>query len=201
MKTGGVDHSNADRLPISISVLQRIATGEKAAVRECIETFGPLVWSMARRMSRTPADAEDATQDIFIDIWRSAGSFDGTLGTERVFIATIARRRLVDRLRGKRVHRATVPLETLDFLPETAVACTAEASFDVEQAALALKGLQPSHREVLELALAEGLTHAEIAAKLNMPLGSVKSNIRRGLMRVRELVNVSVMQSRVRSDV
>ena len=57
---------------MSPSVLQRIASGDPAAVRECIDQYGPLVWSIARRLSRTPADAEDATQEIFLDIWRSA---------------------------------------------------------------------------------------------------------------------------------
>src|SRR5580700_4844427 len=84
---------------MSSSVLQRIARGDAAAVRECIEQYGALVWSLARRLSRTPADAEDATQDIFLDIWRSAGRFDESQGSDKVFIAMIARRRLIDRLR------------------------------------------------------------------------------------------------------
>ncbi|MDP9065324.1 MAG: RNA polymerase subunit sigma-24, partial [Pseudomonadota bacterium] len=70
---------------MSLSVLQRMATGESAAVRECIDEYGALVWSIARRLSRTPADAEDATQEIFLDIWRSAGRFDATQGSDKVF--------------------------------------------------------------------------------------------------------------------
>lgn len=152
-------------------------------------------------MSRTPEDAEDATQEIFVDIWRSAGRFDGTLGGDQVFVATIARRRLIDRLRRKSSQQATVSLETLDFLPETEVIGAAESSFDVEQASRALAELQASHREVLELALVEGLTHSEIAAKLHMPLGTVKSYARRGLVRLREIITASVIQTKVRSDV
>ncbi len=182
------------------SVLQRIAGGDQSAVRECIEIFGPLVWGMARRMSRTPADAEDATQEIFIEIWRSASRFSAALGTDRVFIATIARRRLIDRLRGKSSQRSTVSLETLDFLPEHEVSGAAESSYDVEQASRALNQLQSSHRVVLELALVEGLSHSEIAARLHLPLGTVKSYIRRGLVRVRELINISVVQVGARSD-
>ncbi len=81
------------------SVLQRIAAGDSTAVRECIDRFGALVWSLARRLSRTAADAEDATQEIFLDIWRSAARFDASQGSEKVFVAMIARRRLIDRLR------------------------------------------------------------------------------------------------------
>src|SRR5580700_12012752 len=84
---------------MSTSVLQRIASGDSAAVRDCIEQYGALVWSLARRLTRTPSDAEDATQEIFLDIWRSAGRFDAKQGSDRVFIAMIARRRLIDRLR------------------------------------------------------------------------------------------------------
>ena len=72
-------------------MLQRIASGDSAAVRECIDQYGPLVWSIARRLSRTPSDAEDATQEIFLDIWRSAGRYDASQGSDKVFIAMIAR--------------------------------------------------------------------------------------------------------------
>jgi RNA polymerase sigma-70 factor, ECF subfamily len=200
MKTPGAGHPSLDALKPDGSVLRRIAAGDQSAIHECIALFGPLVWGMARRMSRTSADAEDATQEIFIDIWRSASRFNAALGSDQVFIATIARRRLIDRLRGKSVQRATVSLETLDFLPDTEVTGAAESSYDVEQASRALSELQPSHREVLELALLEGLSHSEIAARLQMPLGTVKSYIYRGLVRVRELINVSVVQTKVRSD-
>ena len=77
---------------MSSSVLQRIASGDSAAVRECIDQYGPLVWSIARRLSRTPADAEDAAQEVFLDIWRSASRFDASQGSDKVFIAMIARR-------------------------------------------------------------------------------------------------------------
>ena len=91
---------------MSPSVLQRIASGDPAAVRECIDQYGPLVWSLARRLSRTASDPEDATQEIFLDIWRSAGRFDASQGSDKVFIAMIARRRLIDRLREKKCGAA-----------------------------------------------------------------------------------------------
>lgn len=74
------------------SLLQRIAGGDSAAVSECITKYGALVWSLARRLSRTASDAEDATQEIFLDIWRSAGRFDPSQGSDQIFIAMIARR-------------------------------------------------------------------------------------------------------------
>ena len=83
-----------------MTLLQRIAKGDASAVQECMETYGNLVWSLARRYSESAADAEDATQEIFLDIWKSAGRFDPERGKETTFIATIARRRLIDRVRA-----------------------------------------------------------------------------------------------------
>jgi len=175
---------------MSPSVLQRIASGEQAALSECIAEYGALVWSLARRLTRTPADAEDATQEIFLDIWRSAGRFDAARGSDKVFIATIARRRLIDRLRKT---TAEPPMDSVDVLESVAWSdpgTDSETSHEAAQAARALMELRPEQRQVLELGLLHGLTQSEIAARLGMPLGTVKSFMRRGLIRVREFMNV-----------
>ena len=132
------------------------------------------------------SDAEDATQEIFLDIWRSAGRFDASQGSDKVFIAMIARRRLIDRLRKK---SAEPPMESTDVLESVAWSdpgTSCEISLEAEQAARALAALRPEHRQVLELGLLHGLSQSEIAARLGLPLGTVKSFMRRGLMRVRE---------------
>lgn len=175
---------------ISSSVLQRIASGEPAAVRECIDEYGALVWSLARRLSRTPADAEDATQEIFLDIWRSASRFDATQGTDKVFIAMIARRRLIDRLRKTTSEPSMDPVEVLESVAWSDPGTASETSLEAEQAARALQELRPEQRQVLELGLLHGLSQSEIAARLGMPLGTVKSFMRRGLIKVREFLNV-----------
>src|SRR6476646_5693685 len=82
------------------SLLARVAAGDPAAVRACLAQFGGLVWSIARRFE--PSDAEDAVQEIFLDVWRSAGSYNPALGSEATFVATITRRRLIDRQRTRR---------------------------------------------------------------------------------------------------
>jgi RNA polymerase sigma-70 factor (ECF subfamily) len=171
-------------------MLQRIAAGDAAAVRECMDQYGGLIWSIARRLSRTPADAEDATQEIFLDIWRSASRFDASQGSDKVFIAMIARRRLIDRLRKSSAEPPMDPMEALDSVAWTENSVTSEASMEAEQAARALAGLRPEQRQVLELGLLHGLSQSEIAARLNMPLGTVKSFMRRGLIKVRELMNI-----------
>src|SRR5512133_2795665 len=89
---------------MSESILDRVARGDQKAVRQCIDEFGGLVWAIARRMTRSRADAEDAVQEIFIDVWRSAARFDAAQGSEKVFVTTIARRRLIDRIRRGRMN-------------------------------------------------------------------------------------------------
>jgi RNA polymerase sigma-70 factor, ECF subfamily len=171
-------------------MLQRIAAGDTAAVRECIDQYGALIWSIARRLSRTPADAEDATQEIFLDIWRSAARFDASQGSDKVFIAMIARRRLIDRLRKTSAEPPMDPIEVLDNLPSSETSTSSEASMEAEQATRALAALRPEQRQVLELGLLQGLSQSEIAERLKMPLGTVKSFMRRGLIKVREFMNI-----------
>jgi RNA polymerase sigma-70 factor, ECF subfamily len=175
---------------MSPTVLQRIASGDAGAVRECMEQYGALVWSLARRMSRTTTDAEDATQEIFLDIWRSAARYDASQGSDKVFIATIARRRLIDRLRKRSAEPPMDPAEILDNMAGAESSGLPETSTEAGQAARALAELKPEQRRVLELGLMHGLTQSEIAAHLGMPLGTVKSLMRRGLLRVREFMNV-----------
>lgn len=157
---------------------------------ECIAEYGALVWSLARRLSRTPADAEDATQEIFLDIWRSAARFDAAQGSDKVFIAMIARRRLIDRLRKITSEPAMDPVDVLETVTWSDPGTASETSVEAEQAARALQELRPEQREVLELGLLHGLSQSEIAARLGIPLGTVKSFMRRGLIRVREYLNI-----------
>jgi RNA polymerase sigma-70 factor (ECF subfamily) len=172
------------------TVLQRIASGDSAAVRECIDEYGALVWSLARRLSRTPSDAEDATQEIFLDIWRSAGRFDASLGSAKVFIATIARRRLIDRLRKATGEPPMDRDEVLETVAWPDSATVSETASEAERAVRAIAELKPDQRQVLELGLLHGLSQSEISARLGMPLGSVKSFMRRGLIKVREYMNI-----------
>jgi RNA polymerase sigma-70 factor (ECF subfamily) len=172
------------------SVLQRIAGGDGSAVRECIDQYGGLVWSLARRLTRTAADAEDAVQEIFVDIWRSAGRFDASLGSDKVFIAMIARRRLIDRLRKTTAEPRMEPEEALESVAWADPGGLPEDSIDAAQAARALSELRPEQRQVLELGLMHGMSQSEIAARLGMPLGTVKSFMRRGLIKVREYLNI-----------
>lgn len=152
-------------------------------MRHCIERFGPLVWSLARRWSPSAADAEDAVQEIFLDVWKSAGRFEASRASEATFIAVIARRRLIDR-RRRQAHRAEVATE--DASVEVADDRRIESSAEVSLAARAVAELKPEQQKVVVMAIQHGLSHVEISEATGIPLGTVKSHARRGLKSIRD---------------
>lgn len=170
------------------SLLQRIARGEAQAVQQCIDEHGPLVWSLARRLCPSSADTEDVVQEIFITLWKSADQYDPALGTESTWVTTVARRKLIDLRR--RIARRGPTSEVSEELASSArdQGELAAESDDAARAKKALGELRPEQRSVLELAIVHGLTYEQVAAKLALPLGTVKTHARRGLMRVRELL-------------
>jgi RNA polymerase sigma-70 factor, ECF subfamily len=167
-------------------VLLAVARGDRESVSRCIEQYSPLIWTMARGMSMSAADAEDAVQEIFLDLWRYAKRFDPALGSEKVFVSVLARRRLIDRARHMQ-RRLSVerPLEAGHF---SALASSSSAERDVEiaEARRILAQLPTPHQEAISLSLLEGLSHGEIATHLGWPLGTVKTVIRRGILRLKE---------------
>jgi RNA polymerase sigma-70 factor (ECF subfamily) len=172
------------------SILERVARGDQKAVRQCIDEFGGLVWAIARRMTRSRADAEDAVQDIFIDVWRSAARYDASQGSEKVFVTTIARRRLIDRIRRGRMNAMMDGEEALEDLRFAEKGNEGEILAEAERAAQVVARLRPDQRKVLRMGLLEGLTHSEIATATGMPLGTVKTQMRRGLIQVRQWMKI-----------
>jgi len=177
---------------VESSLLARASHGEDSAVRECLSRFGPIVWGLARRMSPTRADAEDAVQEIFLDLWEHGGRYDTLRGTEEAFVAVVARRRLIDRRRKVQRRPVTDSFDAApggrEVLQEGSHDGGIETSAEAAMAARAMNGLRPEQREVLRLSVAEGLTHEEIAEHTGMPVGTVKAHARRGLIRIRKLL-------------
>ena len=160
-----------------------------AAMQECIDQYGGLVWSLARRLSVDPAEAEDGVQDVFIELWKHAERFDPNVASETTFVAMIARRRLIDRQRSRTARQSHV--RTASELPEPASPPedpAPERSDEAGRAAEAMRQLSPDQQRVLTLAIQYGLTHQQIAAHTSLPLGTVKTHARRGLMKVREIL-------------
>lgn len=169
------------------SLLQRVATGNTRAVAECIDQYGGLVWSLARRLLIRPTDAEDAVQEVFIELWKTAHLFDPSIGSETTFVAMIARRRLIDRRRreSRRLEGDAVPIDEVP-IPTAVEPIEYELQDEAARAARALGVLKPEQRSVLQLAVCEGWSHQLIAERLGLPLGTVKTHVRRGLARIRE---------------
>ena len=180
-KIGPINESN----DLTKTLLQRIAEGDSSAVQECIKTYGNLIWSMARRWCADEGEAEDMVQEIFIEIWKNASRFKPETASEKTFIAMIAKRRLIDRLR-RRQARPETALSAEIMENQADVSYNPDQSVDAARATEIMKSLNPEQKRVLELSLHLGLSHGEIARVTNLALGTVKSHIRRGLAVVRE---------------
>lgn len=169
------------------TILPRIAAGESSAVNDCLEAYGGLVWSIVRKYCGQKQEAEDVTQEIFIEIWQKVERFDPAKGSEANFVAMIARRRTIDRLRKKSAS-ATEEVIELDRLTSDSpnVATNIELAEEASQAEQCLEKLHDDEQSVIRLAICDGLSHSRIAARLTMSLGTVKSHARRGLIKLRD---------------
>jgi RNA polymerase sigma-70 factor (ECF subfamily) len=172
--------------PVSAAILERIAAGDRAAVKECLDAYGDLVWSLARRFLKSQADAEDAVQDIFIDVWSHAQRYDPAKASETTFVATIARRRLIDRLRKQGRRPSEVDIDNVVLPTEDQPSDQPETGVETAIVARALATLRPEQQQAITLSVIEGYSHSDVAEKLQLPLGTVKTHIRRGLIRIRE---------------
>ena len=167
------------------SILPLVAAGNRDAMERCLERYENLVWSAARRYLGASAEAEDIVQEIFIELWQKAGRYDPTRASESTFVMLIARRRLLDERRRQSRQPAVAPLERAEERESQPEAGSA-LDDDARQVLGALQGLPAEQQRLLKMSLGEGLTHAEISAQTAVPLGTVKTLLRRGLLRLRE---------------
>ena len=141
-------------------------------------------------MLRNSEDAEDAVQEIFLDVWRNAGRFDPSQASETTYIAMIARRRLIDRIRHVQRRISADSLDDILAEPSVRSDRTVQTNLEARDAAKAMDQLRPEQRQVLQLSIVHGLSHQEISDTTGMPLGTVKTHARRGLIQVRELLGL-----------
>jgi RNA polymerase sigma factor (sigma-70 family) len=170
-------------------LLPLIAAGEKSAVDRFIERYGGLIWTLTKKMTRSSHDAEDLVQEIFIELWKNAAHFRPERGSEISFISIIARRRLLDRLRKTSAQAQVHNLheESLVEVPERQPD-SLEVADEIAKVRNCMEQLSPNAQGVLKLILQDGLSHQEVSISLSLPLGSVKSFARRGLLSLRECV-------------
>ncbi|MEM9413060.1 MAG: sigma-70 family RNA polymerase sigma factor [Planctomycetota bacterium] len=172
-------------LPVEENILPRIADGESSAVADCLHRYGGLVWSLARRFSPDEQSAEDAVQDVFIQLWKNANRFDASIAAEKTFVAMITRRRLIDISRRKSWPSSS----QFDFdkvgAREKSASDQAELSDEAAKAAQLLSDLPDDQQKVIRLSIYDGLSHSKIAELTGISLGTVKTHIRRGLLKLR----------------
>lgn len=180
------------------SLLQRIAVGDRTAVDDCIDQYGGLIWSIGKRYLCDNADLEDATQEVFIELWQQAGRFDPKLGTEVSFVALIARRRMTDRLRRSTSATNSLMVQSIDddLMDQASDSKLSQVDAmvwgeEIRQTANCLAKLDSVRRKILVLHLRDGQSHRRIADLLQLPLGTIKSHARRGLLQVQRCVGLA----------
>ncbi len=175
--------------PADQFTLERIARGDGDALAELYDRHARLIYSLALRILRDQADAEDVVQEVFSQAWRQAARYSAGRGNLVAWLLTMARSRAIDRLRARRVRPSSSTSEQVlaamkDEAPS--VEMRLEWAGRAAQVRQALDALPLLQRMAIELAFYEGLTHAEIAERLEQPLGTVKTRIRQGLLKLRD---------------
>jgi RNA polymerase sigma-70 factor, ECF subfamily len=174
------------------SCLRRIASGDQAAAARLYDRHARALYSLILRILGNETEAEDALQDVFAQAFRQAARYDSHRGVVAAWLLTIARSRAIDRLRARRtrVEAPTGERRALDEMPD-AQPDAASTMLDEERSRLvreALGELPMLQRVAIELAYYEGLSHSEIAERLEQPLGTVKTRIRLGLLKLRDVL-------------
>lgn len=170
------------------ALFERLARGDSGAMQECLKRFRSLIWSMSKKRGLGDEDAEDLFQEVMIEVWKSASRFDPTKASEPAFVAMITRRRLIDRIRRQNRRPRTQVMvpdihEEADREHEHL-----ENRVELAIASRALQCLRPRERYVLLLSTLQGMSHGQISDLTGIPLGTVKTYIRRGLIKVREIL-------------
>lgn len=171
-------------------LLECVAQGDEGAFEQIYDRYARIVYSQLLRVTRQPPVAEELTQEVFMRVWRRASSFDSKRGRLGPWLLTVARNLALDRVRGK-AGRQRAREQELSKLTELKAAAPQSPAW-VEQRALArqarafMAGLPENQRRALELAYFEGLSQSEIAARLETPVGTVKSWVRKGLLHLRD---------------
>ncbi|HEY5229040.1 MAG TPA: RNA polymerase sigma factor [Opitutaceae bacterium] len=174
------------------ALLSRIGSGDRDAFRQLYERYSAPLFSLAIRLVGNFGESEELLQDSFVKIWRNAASFDPRKSRPFTWAVTILRRTCIDHLRKRRIRPVLSPLAD-ELLPDPSASSNArhvaQSREDSERLRGALAGIAPHQREALEMALFSDMTQFEIAQRLEQPVGTIKSWIRRGLLGLRSTLN------------
>ena len=168
-------------------LLEHLQRGDEGALAELYESLGSRVYALALQLLRSREEAEEVLQDTFLKLYRNPHGFQSGRGSARAFVYTVARNACLSRLRAKRAR--PLQAEAMDVHdPDAAFAAVStepELSAEVQQA---LARLEPLDRQLLGETFFRGYSHGEVAARLNLPLGTVKSRVRRALLSLRQFL-------------
>lgn len=187
-----VDAAHPEGDPLA-ALLRRVATGDEAAFAALYDATAARLHGLVLRVLRDPAQSEEVTQEVFLDVWRTASRFDRARGSALSWLMTIAHRRAVDRVRSAQAAstREERYEATNQAPPFDATAETATTKIESARVTRALAGLTDAQRQAVSLAYLGGYTHTEVAALLDLPLGTAKTRIRDGLIRLRDALGVT----------
>jgi RNA polymerase sigma-70 factor, ECF subfamily len=174
---------------LDASLVRQLLQRDMRAFEQIYDRHSRLVYGLVYRIVQQAGTAEEVVQDVFLQLWRNAAQYDASRGPFLPWLLTMARHRALDTLRLKSERQRRREDQT-DELPGVCAAPQFEKQLDEKRRAVQVRelmtSLQPQQKRAIELAYFEGLSHTEIAATLKEPLGTVKSWIRNGLMRLRE---------------
>jgi RNA polymerase sigma factor, sigma-70 family len=185
----------ANQDPAAVHLIRQVANQDRDAFSQLYDRCSSLVFSLAMRMLKVRSDAEDLLQEVFVQVWRQASNYSAERGSPEAWIINIARSRAIDKIRSiRRMEKSFVLTDD---------PARAESSDNVESSAAesetrltmnaALANLPETQRKVLELAYFDGLTQTEIANQLAEPLGTVKTRMRSGIQRLRDILRTQTV--------
>ena len=198
--TGGSEPGNRARQAASpgtgagpdlAAQLALVARGDAAAFDALFEQVGPSVFGIVRRVIRDPAQSEEVTQDVLLEVWRTAFKFDPARGSAMAWVMTLAHRRAVDRVRSVQKETERELRTATAEIPYDDVIEAVESSLDRERVRRCLNSLTELQRESVTLAYYNGYTYGQVAGLLGVPTGTVKTRMRDALIRLRDCLGVA----------
>ncbi|HEX2261462.1 MAG TPA: sigma-70 family RNA polymerase sigma factor [Candidatus Binatia bacterium] len=179
---------------IALHLIQQVAKQDRDAFSQLYDRFSTLVFTLAMRMLKARSDAEDLLQEVFVQVWRQAQNYSAERGSPEAWIINIARSRAIDKIRSiRRMQKSFVLTDdpARAESPENVESSAAESETRLTMNS-ALANLPDPQRKVLELAYFDGLTQSEIADRLAEPLGTVKTRMRSGIQKLREILGTQL---------
>ena len=186
--TGGEAQAASDD-----DLLLRTARGDQEAFSALYDRLAGPVFGVVRKVLRDPAQSEEVAQEVLVEVWRTAGRFDTDRGSARTWVLTMAHRRAIDRVRSEQASRDRTERVGHRHRERAhdMVAEQVQTRFEHEQVRVALDALTDLQREAVELAYYRGHTYREVSELLNVPLGTIKTRMRDGLIRLRDAMGVT----------